>query len=96
MKKIIWLCLIVSTLSAQAAILSEGNPQNIFCGSYTVDREFRGFCFTVSTTSSLPTLIVDGVEIDLNSPEAQERLEAEMRGDIEPILINQLQNIQGE
>jgi len=93
MKKLLLLSLLVSAFSAQASIMVQ-NQNYGFCGSSPSD--MRALCYTVSTTTSLPTLIVEDVEIDLNSPEAQERLEAEMRGDIEPVLLNQLHHIQGE
>jgi len=101
MKKILLLSLLASAFSAQAAIVIKDNRE-FFCKNDYPYRHLespdplQGACFAISTTTSLPTLIVEGVEIDLNSPEAQERLEAEMRGDIEPVLLNQLQNIQGE
>jgi len=94
MKKLFLLCLVTMTVNSYAMIINPPVPACVFPSSGEITLEAA--CYIISTTTSLPTLIVEGVEIDLNSPEAQERLEAEMRGDIEPILLNQLQNIQGE
>jgi len=92
MKKIFLSLLLISTFSAQAVIIHD--PIMYTCNDSEDD--LVGFCFVISTTTSLPTLIVEGVEIDLNTPEAKERLEAELRGDIEPVLLNQLQLNQGK
>jgi len=91
MKKIICFCLLVSAISSQASVMVQNNKKD-FCRNNVF--EAVGLCYTISTTTSLPTLIVEGVEVDLNSPEAQERLEAEMRGDIEPVLLNELRKTQ--
>jgi len=47
----------------------------------------KSFCLVASTTTSLPTLIVDDVASDIDSQEIKERIYAELRGDLEPVIL---------
>ena len=95
MKKLIALCLLASTLSAQAYIIKPMSSTIEACASINSDYGYSIALISilqcsVFTTTSLPTILIEGVEIDLNSPEAQERLEAELNGDLEPMILEQM------
>ena len=105
MKNLLLITFLGSVFSVQAAVFElvdypgydQGDPHTYCHQNYNQGlSEYIAPCYVISTTTSLPTLIIDGVEVDLNSPESKERLEAELRGDIEPVLLNQLQLNQGK
>jgi len=95
MKKLIALSLLASTLSAQADLTKPMSSTMEACRKistnygYSIALSEILMC-SVSTTTSLPTILIEGIEIDLNSPEAQERLEAELNGDLEPMILEQM------
>jgi len=83
MKKILILSILTMTLNANAMI-SDGVEKTLKNLGDAGEFSF------ITTTFSLPTILIADSTIDLNSLEAQERLEAEIRGDIEPVLLEQI------
>lgn len=85
MKKLLTFTLAVASLSSFAFIYRAGDMSKMSCS-----REFRDeggaaqtLACLVTTTTSLPTMIVEGQEMDLNSDEASIRLVTEAHGDAE-------------
>ncbi len=47
-------------------------------------------CNALMTTTSLPTVIVGGTEMDMTSPEASDRLSAEAHGMADPVIVTHI------
>ena len=86
MKNVLMLGLLIGSFSAQAFVIVGGEVGRMSCS-----REFRtggqGFACLVSTITSLPTVVIEGQDLDVNSDEASFRLVAEANGNAEPQLI---------
>lgn len=89
MKNVLMLGLLIGSFSAQAFVIVAGETGRMSCS-----REFRsngpaaqGFACLVSTVTSLPTVVIEGQDLDVNSNEASFRLVAEANGNAEPQLI---------
>jgi|GEM_PF-3419611 len=86
----ITLCLLIAILSSASVFpVILGNPNDLLCVS-KVDARNRDFCLLVSTTTSLPTLVIQGVELESDSAEIKERIQAELNEDVEPVLLLEL------
>ena len=96
MKKIILVLTLGLSLNAHALIMT--GETTIFDGYDCSLHQGYGYsgnnpaCVAmVSTTSvptNLPTILVEGNEMDLNSNDANERLQAELDGVAQPVLLN--------
>lgn len=89
MKHILLLALLCTSFTASAIIVKAGTGVELFCNGKqagTIDP----MCYMMSTTTSLPTLIIEGQEMDLNSDEASMRLVAEAHGDAGPVLSHRI------
>ncbi len=58
----------------------------MLCNTYS-DRS-NAICYSVFSTFSLPTMLVDGESMDLDSAETAERLLVEARGDADPVILS--------
>ncbi len=90
MKQLFTLAALVLSVNAFAFIINEGNTARMSC-----NREFRaagsgvqGLACLASTMTSLPTMIIEGQEMDLNTQESSLRLLAEAQGNLEPALLS--------
>lgn len=80
---ILVVALMLASLSADAAILNGSAWLRSNCHK-------DAFCQTMSLVFSLPTVIVDGQDMDIDSQEASQRYVVEAAGDADPVLITHL------
>lgn len=77
------------SLNANALILNEGDSGTLkICRVSAWSNDVDGACAIFSTVVSLPTIIVEGQDLDLNSTDADGRLMAELDGAAQPVLLD--------
>lgn len=97
-KNLLSLTLLLNLSVANAAIITgdDSDPFNAANCSILVSNAFECAVDTLLTTTSLPTIIIDSQELDLNSKEASLRLVAEANGDVEPVMAEKIAQDQGK
>ena len=97
MKKLLLAVTLLSSFTAFGMVMEDGdlscndNPtayhQSTFADAFTITSNCA-----ISTTISLPTLLIEGQEMDLQTEEASMRLVAEANGDLNPELLAVIAN----
>lgn len=82
----------MASQSAQAFIITGGTLErgSVHDDCYTSGNTtgWSGSCLVTSTAVSLPTLIVEGTEVDFSAEDTQAQLIAEASENAEPILVS--------
>lgn len=89
MKHLLLLTLLASSFAANAMLITNNYGRDSFCAQMD-ESGITATCYVISTTTSLPTMIVEGQEMDLNSDEASMRLMAEANSDVEPVIATKI------
>ncbi len=88
-KWIVSLFVMIAGIQAHAAIANDGfsRTQQEHCG---YNSEATGACMISIWSVSWPSITVEGQNMDLNSPEASDRLVAEVDGVVQPVLLSRI------
>jgi|GEM_PF-1046806 len=81
MKMLLTLAILTTSFSSFALIAQGGDTNKMMCSREFRASDIKPLACLVTTTTSLPTVLIDSVELDLNSAEASERLLAEAHND---------------
>jgi hypothetical protein len=98
MKHVLLFLLTLTALKSQALMVNRGESNTLDnCWEGRTISGYKGYwgsydaiCYMTMSSISLPTILVEGQSLDLNSDEASDRLSAEVEGTVQPVLLNQI------